>query len=165
MKITELRDHLIPVINEHCGAPIIQGDQIGDQPKGKHATYKITTPYGQGVGQAEEIPVVVDGISKMRRIDEYQATISFTAYAMDDDESVELAQSIYDWFKFDGLDTLQGLGVAVVEQTNITNRDAFVIEDYERRNGFDVILRIKRVRDFNVDWIEKVQLTHDKGRK
>ena len=163
MKASELRDILIPAINEHTGSPIIQGDQIGDKPEIAHATFKFTTPYGRGVGQAEEIPVIVDGVYTLRRKDEFQTVISFTAFAMNDDESVDLAQSIHDWFSFYGVDILQNIGIAVVDQTNVTNRDAFVIEDYERRNGFDVILRITRIQDLEVNWIETVQIDTEKG--
>jgi hypothetical protein len=158
MKVSELRDIIIPAIKVFTDALIIQEDQLGDQPEGPHATYKFTTPYMQGVGQAEETAIVEDGVYKLRRVDEHKKVISFTAYSMDEDESLELAQKIHDWFSFFGSDILQSIGVAVAEQTSVTNRDAFVVENYERRNGFDVILRIKRTQDLEIEWIEFAEI-------
>lgn len=159
MNVKELRAVLIPAIKKHCGAPIIMADQMGERPKVPHATYKLTTPYGKAVGQAEETGVVINGEYKLQRLSDYKTTISFTAYAMDDDDSVALAQKIYDWFSFAGIDVLQSIGVAVADQTDIINRDAFVIEDYERRNGFDVILRIPHQQLKDIEWIDSAVIT------
>lgn len=159
MNVKELRAVLIPAINKHCAAPIIMADQMGERPKVPHATYKLTTPYGKAVGQAEETGVVINGEYKLQKLSDYKVTISFTSYAMDDDDSVLLAQKIYDWFSFDGLDVLQSVGVAVADQTDIINRDAFVIEDYERRNGFDVILRVPHQQLKDIEWIDVAVIT------
>lgn len=159
MNVKDLRAVLIPAINKHCAAPIIMADQMGERPKVPHATYKLTTPYGKAVGQAEETGVVINGEYKLQRLSDYKTTISFTAYAMDDDDSVELAQKIYDWFSFAGVDVLQSIGVAVADQTDVINRDAFVIEDYERRNGFDVILRVPRQQLKDIEWIDSAVIT------
>lgn len=159
MNVKELRAVLIPAIKKHCAAPIIMADQMGERPKVPHATYKLTTPYGKAVGQAEETGVVIDGKYKLQRLSDYKTTISFTAYAMDDDASVALAQEIYDWFSFAGVDVLQSIGVAVADQTDVINRDAFVIEDYERRNGFDVILRIPHQQLKDIEWIDVAVIT------
>lgn len=159
MNVKELRAVLIPAIKKHCAAPIIMADQMGERPKVPHATYKLTTPYGKAVGQAEEIGVVINGEYKLQRLSDYKTTISFTAYAMDDDDSVGLAQEIYDWFSFAGVDVLQSIGVAVADQTDVINRDAFVIEDYERRNGFDVILRVPRQQLKDIEWIDSAVIT------
>lgn len=157
MKITEIRDAVIPEIAAFCGKPIIMGDTIGDKPKGPHATYKITLPYGKGVGQAEETMEAASDGAYVKRIEEYRSTFSFTAYAMDEDDSIELAQQIHDWFAFEGYAFLEGMGVVIADQTDVTNRDAFIVDDYERRNGFDVILKVMRTRKMEVDWFDKVQ--------
>lgn len=159
MNVKELRAVLIPAIKKHCNAPIIMADQMGERPKIAHATYKFTTAHGKAVGQAEETGVVINGEYKLQRLSDYKVTISFTSYAMDDDDSVVLAQKIYDWFSFAGLDVLQSIGVAIADQTDIINRDAFVIEDYERRNGFDVILRVPYQQLKDIEWIDSAVIT------
>lgn len=161
MRVTELRDAIIPALSQYCGSPIILADQIGPRPKVAHMTYKMTTPYGKSPGQAEETAVEINGEYKLKRVSDYKTTISFTSYAMDEVDSIDLAQKVHDWFSFDGLDTLQSIGVAVVMLTDVTNRDAFVINDYERRNGFDVILRVTHTQYKNIEWIEKVEINKE----
>lgn len=158
MEISDVRETIIPELTLFCGRPIIMADDVGEKPTGSHATYKITLPYGRGIGRPEEIPEPTPEGLQMKRIEEYRATFSFTAYSMDEIESYELAQKIHDWFSFEGYNFLNQFGIAVAEQTDITNRDAFIVENYERRNGFDVILRIMRTRRQNVDWFDKVAM-------
>jgi hypothetical protein len=157
MNLKELTAAIIPALTTFCGSPIIMADDMGEKPNGPHATYKITTKFGKGVGRAEEtFEQSADGL-KIKRVEEYKAIFSFTAYAMDDDESMDLAQQIYDWFAFDGYEFLDQFGIVIADQTDVINRDAFIVENYERRNGFDVIFRIIRKTTHDVDWFDKVQ--------
>lgn len=156
MKTSELKASIIPPLATFCGSPIIMADGVGDKPNGQHATYKITTPYGKGTGQPEQTIIQTETDVKLRQVNEYRTIISFTAYSMDEDESLDLAKKIYDWFAFDGYDVLDAIGVVIVEQTDITGRDAFIVENYERRNGFDVIIRIMDEKEKNVNWFDKI---------
>ncbi len=163
MKITDVRNAIIPPLATFCGVPIIMADDTGDKPAGPHATYKITMPYAKGVGHPEETTLyTVDGI-KIKRVSEYRATFSFTAYSMDEDESIELAQQIYDWFAFDGYEILDAIGVVIAEQTEVSNRDAFIVENYERRNGFDIIIKVMDEKTKDVDWFDRVRSITFKG--
>jgi hypothetical protein len=140
MNIVDVRNALIPKIKTFCNVPIIEADGNGPKPDGSHATYKFTNAYGKDNGRASE----VYSNNSMIRTESFKVTISFNAFDLDDDVSRELAQKIYDWFEFYGSDDLTANNIAVVELTNINNRDAFVVENYERRNGFDVIIRVSR---------------------
>jgi predicted CoA-binding protein len=55
------------------------------------------------------------------------------------------------------VDDLMAANIAVVELTSIANRDAFVVENYERRNGFDVIIRVGRELARVVNDVERVE--------
>lgn len=156
MKITEARDILIPAIAAFCKVPIIQADQTGDIPDGPHATYKFTTPYAKDVGQAETTFHSTDEGMELHHKENYKATLSITAYAMDSDISHDLAQQIHDWFGYQGHILLDNYGIVVVEKTNVVNRDAIFVEEYERRNGFDVIMRLSRKIIHDVDYFEYV---------
>lgn len=144
MSVKAIHNTLIPAIEAYCNVPIIRADQMGDKPSGAHAAYKITSPYIKGVGQPDRIMVPGELTMQDKSIESYKIVVSMTAYDMDDDTSMELAQSMYDWFAFHGEETLETAGVVVAEQTGVTNRDAFLVNDYERRNGFDVTLRVRR---------------------
>lgn len=156
MDIKTIRSALIPAINTFCGVPIIEADQEGKKPDGPHAAFKITSPYIKGVGQAEEIPIQTETTYQLKRIESYKITISFTAFDKDLDGSLDLAQKIHDWFAFYGSDTLGANDIVVVNQTAVDNRDAFVIDGYERRNGFDVVLRVTRELVRDIDYIEHI---------
>jgi hypothetical protein len=152
MKIVDIRNALIPKIKTFCNVPVIEADGNGPRPDGTHATYKFTTAFAKDNGR----PVEVYSNGQMTFQDSYKVTISLNAFDLDDDVSRELAQQIYEWFEFYGLDDLKAANIAVVELSNITNRDAFVVENYERRNGFDVIIRVTRELTRVVDNIETV---------
>jgi hypothetical protein len=153
MNISDVRNALIPKIKAFCNVPIIEADGNGPMPEGSFATYKFTTAYAKDVGR----PSDVFRADKTYRYDSYKATISISAYDLDDDASRDLAQKIYDWFGFYGEDDLTAVNVAVVELSNIVNRDAFVVENYERRNGFDVIIRVSRELSRADEFIERVE--------
>lgn len=143
MDAKQTRSALIPTITTFCGVPIIAADQTGDKPDGPHATFKITSPYIKGVGQPEQTAIQGDTF-KIQYAESYKIIYSFTAYDFDDDASMDLAQKIHDWFAFFGSDHLDNNNIVVAEQSGVGNRDAFVVDGYERRNGFDVTLRVTR---------------------
>lgn len=157
MGINEVRDIIIPEIETFCGMPVIMADDMGDKPDGPHITYKITMSKGRGIGQGDEI--FIPGVDKLQiqETKETRSTISFTAYALDDDVSRDMAQKIYDWFDFYGYEVLNELGVTISEITDISNRDTFIVENYERRNGFDVIIKMQDTKIRNVDYFDNVQ--------
>lgn len=157
MEIGQLRTQLMTLLNQQIGAPVIEADGNGKKPTVPHVTYKFTRMYGKDVGGEVLEGKDIQGVFKLVKSDSYKATISFTAYATDDDASRDLAQKVYDWFSFTGYDYLMTLNVAVVEQTDVINRDTFIIENYERRNGFDVIIRVARELMRDIYTIEKVE--------
>ncbi len=156
MNIQQLKNALIPELNNKVNGLIIEANQTGDKPDTPHATFNITTPYVKGAGRADERGVS-GSTYQLERIETYQVTISFTAYAMDEGDSLNLAQELHDWFQFDGYDFLNNNNIVVVNKDNIQNRDAFLVNDYERRNGFDVILRITRTLTKDSEFIENVE--------
>jgi hypothetical protein len=157
MNVTQLKNIIIPEIASFCDVPVIEADQIGERPSGPHATFKVTSPYLKDVGQAEQIMHQNGENLQLKHVESYKIVVSFTAYAMDSDTSFDLAQKIHDWFAFYGSDVLDSNDIVVVEQTAIQNRDVFLIDDYERRNGFDVTLRVTKEMVKNIDWFDKVE--------
>lgn len=163
MNIVELKKAIISPLAAYAGSKIIRADNLGNKPEEPHATYKITMPYGAGVGYPEEVFLDGGNSAIIQQTTEHKATFSFTAYAMKEDESILLAQKIHEWFSFYGYDIFDNLGVTIIEQTDIANRDAFVVENYERRNGFDVIIKYMDVKTREVDWFEQVDHNFKRG--
>lgn len=158
MQITEIRDALMPALFAHCGVPIIEQDQTGVRPDGPHGTYKFTSPYIKDVGLPNETAIAEGNTYFLSQSETYKVTLSLSAYAMDGDESYGLAVKMREWFDFYGADELEGIDVVVVTLGNIENRDAFVVDDYERRNGFDVTLRVFKELKREVGYIEKIEV-------
>lgn len=156
MNLDTFKNTIIPLLKTFVGVPVIRADQLGGSIDGPHMTYKITTAYGQDKGQAEEVGQELAGGLVLTRTESFRRVVSFTAYAMDDEVSSELAQKARDWFSFAGYERLSALNVVVIEATGVANRDAFVLEDYERRNGFDVTLRMTRESHTVVDYLDGV---------
>lgn len=157
MSIKNFKAMLIPAIKAFCNVPIIEADQSGDKPKGPHATFKITSPFIKGVGQAEQRAKFGQSKYELSRVEDFKRVLSFTAYAMDEDESFDLAQQIHDWFEFYGYEFLNNKNVVVIEATAVQNRDVFLFDDYERRNGFDVTLRLTRELVQEAEYIESLK--------
>lgn len=159
MSIKDFKDVLIPEIKRHVNVPVIEADQIGDPPDGPHVVFKITMRYGKDRGQADERGITLPDSLVLSRVESFKRVISFTAYDMDNDSSIDLAQKVHDWFSFVGYDFLSSKNMVLVEATSVQNRDSFVLEDYERQNGFDVTLRLTRELQQVVEYIEQVNVT------
>jgi hypothetical protein len=163
--IARVRDLIIPELNRFCAAPIIEADQTGNKPNGPHATFKFTSPRFKDIGQAEETghyealfvtPYMISEVYQIKRVEHFKITISITAIDEDIDGSMDLASKLHEWFDFYGSEILDIGKIAVVEKTDIQNRDVFIAEDYERRNGFDVILRVTKEMFRDAPFIQEV---------
>lgn len=165
MSIEDFRNKVIPAIHALVGVPIVEADQTADAPEGLHASYKVTLPYAKGVGQPDRM-YKDDGISlDMVNVENYKATVSITTYAFDDPEngifdlSENLAQDIHDWFRFHGEDILGECGIVIMDATDVSNRDTIIVENYERRHGFDCIMRMSReIVTKDVGYFDRVEL-------
>lgn len=159
MNITELRDSIIPKLKAFCGVPIIEADQVAKKPETTHATYKFTSPYLKDVGWADIVPEGEGDTYTLNHKETYKVVASFTAYDADIDLSIQLAQKMHDWFAFQGRFDLDDAGIVVVSLGDVENRDALVVDGYERRNGFDVTFRVGRVLSKPFDWIDRAEIT------
>jgi hypothetical protein len=158
VKISEIRDALIIPLHTFAGVPVIEQEDTGDQPTGPHATYKFTSSYIKDVGMSEEWAEASEDTYVLKQQETFKVALSITAYAADSDASFDLAMTLREWFQFYGQDDLEAANIAVVNLGNVDNRDAFVVDEYERRNGFDVILRVSKELSMDVGYIEKVEI-------
>ena len=88
-------------------------------------------------------------------------TLSVTVFDRDGERIHPLSQAAYDWFSIPELggDWLQPTGAVIVEVTPITDRDTVLDEQIERRQGFDVRLRVLDTVQVTVPTIERVRIT------
>ena len=156
MSIADIKNLLIPQIKTFVSVPVIDADQNAPKPDGTHASYKFTSSYLKGVGKPNE--TVIQGTSSytIQSEEEYKMVVSFSSYDVDKDVSFDLSQKIHDWFTFYGQDFLESNNLVVSDITGIQNRDILLVDDYERRNGFDVTLKTLRTLEKQIDIIENV---------
>jgi hypothetical protein len=153
MSLADIKSLLIPEIKRFVGVPVVDADQNAPKPDGTHATFKITSSYLKATGKPNE---ETDQSGLLKSYDEYNFVISFSSYDLDQDISFDLSQKIRDWFTFYGQDFLDSNNLVVSDITGIQNRDILLVDDYERRNGFDVTLKTIRTLEKQIDIIETV---------
>ena len=88
-------------------------------------------------------------------------TLSVTVFDRDGAQIHGITQAAHDWFSIPELggDWLQPTGAVIVEVTPITDRDTVLDAQIERRQGFDVRLRVVDILQVTVPTIERVLIT------
>ena len=164
---TQLRSDILKELNNHIAPTkaIIQ-DQNGPRPQYPFLTCKFSTPYSPQQGQALETgkAIVSNNLDfkfdyQYTREEQPKITISITAYSETLDEAETKAMLAYRWFDFIGYEYLKEKDLIVVDRTDIQERDTLIIDDYERRKGFDVVLRTVDTDTRVVETIESVIVT------
>ncbi|MDD5484055.1 MAG: hypothetical protein PHP98_10495 [Kiritimatiellae bacterium] len=67
---------------------------------------------------------------------------SFTVHAADRDQSHAIGLAAIRWFEVDGYGWLKNRGIIPAEIMALTSRDAYLIDAWQRRVGFDVRFRV-----------------------
>lgn len=158
MKRSFFQNAVLPALTAFVKHPVIWADQVGDRLDRPHATYKITLPYSKGAGKPNYTYKTENTDFLAVSSENYRATISFSTFSLDDEISQEMAQNIHDWFNFHGSELLDDLGIVIVEVTDVTNRDAFILEGYERRYGFDIVIRHNRSISKVIDFFDRMEI-------
>jgi len=148
INVIAIRNAVISALATYISHPVVMLDQAAKKPPYPFVGYKVITPYAPERGSVAEIDEMVPSANpdfeydiERTAIEQPTMTISFTVYAKTEDEALSLALQAQEWLRFSGYDTLSENNVVVVETTPVQNRDTLIINDYERRQGFDAILR------------------------
>lgn len=144
-------------LREHLGVPIIRGNQTAPSPAYPFGSYTVTTIATANHGTWQKHP---DGID--RKLVRSIWSLSFVSD--DEDESVFLAVKARSWFEHTGRVWLAEHGVTVQSTTDIHNRGNLLTVEYERKNGFDVVLYVyDEVEDPANEYghIESAEVAHE----
>lgn len=135
---------------------VIQANGEGIKPALPFGTYNITSPYINGTGReiTEYIPNQ-DGLEQ-KKIEEYRTTLSFNFYADTEEETIELAFGVRQWFLFYGEEFLNEQNIVVAEIGNMENRTTFLVDSYEYKHGFDVQLRLTDEQTKTIDYFNQL---------
>ena len=140
---------MVSGLNQYINLPVIMLEQVAEKPGYPFVGYKFTTPYNPEAGQAAETGANVPSADpaftedyEYTRTDQPTMTISITAYSKDSDQAHELALQARSWCAFHGYEYLKKHNIIVAQLGALQNRDTLIVGDYERRQGFDAVLRV-----------------------
>lgn len=159
---------VIQELQAYLEKPVIYANQNRPKPEYPFLTYSITATYIKGLGrEIREVEVVAseseifDYDIEENIIDQAQFTVSVTAYGDNPSSAMQLSIDARDFINGQGRDILRPKQVVIVEVGNITNRDTLLVDDYERRSGFDVRFRVVRENKFRYETIEEANINKE----
>ena len=147
---------------EELGYPIVLGLQIYDKPGDDEKPSETDYPFvGYNIMSQRRVANIQFSEEKERDIhiwweEQYEFILSFVAVAESPYDSLEAAKELFEWLSIKGQDYMSEKQIVFISATPITNRDFLLINNYERRNGFDCRLRMGRRIEKDKPMIEKV---------
>lgn len=156
-----LKNKIIKGLNEYMGCNIVPTDTAARKPEYPYLSYKITSPIENSGGFSlinKLVPSESEAFDydiEVVRQEQAHFSLSVNAYSMDDDEACGFAIKAADWFKFMGYEYLISCNIVIVNVGNVGDRTAQIVDDYERRYGFDVRCRTARAIRKRVETIER----------
>lgn len=133
--VESLKDYLS---TEFRPCEIVRQNQIAEVPPYPYVSYTITTPVSMSGGTYS---VSEDG----RQYKQMEQTWSFTVQSDDQDEALNLAIRMHDFFSLVGLTKLADNDIVVHRVRDVTTRDNLISIQYEYRNGLDVTFGLLNV--------------------
>lgn len=155
-----IRNDVIYGLYLHNSLVITHNPTAENRPPYPFMGYTVTSPYlGSGHGNEDYDLVPSENPSfdfdALTRVDlQPEATLSFTAYAETTTEALSIAKDAWNWFRVIGTDYLASKGIVVVEVMPIQTRDLLEVDQYERREGFDVRFRFDDRIENRIETIE-----------
>lgn len=139
--IENVRNKIVAGLYAFVQKPVIFQPQNTPLPPYPFVAFSITSDYMRTLddGNVQNVPQLVD--LKETLSSNVEITFSFNAYSLNSLEAKNLAKKVHDYFRFVGYQYLADNGIIVVDVGNVQNRDLLEVDQYERREGFDVRIR------------------------
>lgn len=133
---------------QYAGIFVIEANPGAPKPSKPYLTMLFTSPY---IPEGERSIITYANVPSLdpnfdfdleeTRYSNDTMSCSFNIYGQDPDEAVQVGLMAQEWLKFKGLDYLRSKGIVVEECMSLQNRDTYIVDSWERRQGFDVIFR------------------------
>ena len=88
---------------------------------------------------------------------ERNVTLSFNIYSNTHDDAYEKAKQMRRWFENRSAEFCDEHNIAFASISDVTNRTTFLIDSYDEKYGFDVIVRYNDVDQYEIDYFDKVE--------
>ena len=165
MGIKRIRNAIVKGLYKHLGMIPIPLEDLQKKEEYPYLTYNFINPYTQFRGQGNEYRELVPSTDERFEFDveetlklEPQATISINAYSREKLEAQETAKRAMDWFLYEGYQYLADNNIVVVNVEASGDRTVQIIDFYEHRVGFDVIIRFADELKRRYETIETVKV-------
>jgi len=150
---------IVAGLHEHTGADVVPTNTADRRPGYPYISYNITSSLNAKTFSRvdEVIPSTTPGFDydvKVIRKEQPYFMLSISAYSENEAEAYDLAEKARDWFTFHGDLYFVALNIVAVNASNITDRTQQIVDDFERRYGFDVRIRAARATVKRVEGVE-----------
>lgn len=162
---------IVAGLKEHLQiSNVIEMDQPAPKPLYPFVGFKWVTTVPEAGTDRKTVRTVSTADAKWDKDIEYRyvrnpvMTMSLTVYDKGNSDGIHtLTQSAHTWFSIPelGADRLEPTGAVILDVSAITGRDTVLDREIERRQGFDVRLRVVDVVTVTVPTIERV-IVNDK---
>lgn len=153
MRVIDIQNAL----DDYLSRPVILAEQNGPRPTYPYISIKEMISFIPASGHASITDAdLIDDIERTATT-QPKMSLSLTAYGKEFQDTSTLIQQAHNWFTFTGYQSLKDLGLVVAEVQAVMNRDSLIVEDYERKRGFDVILRFVHKQSKIVEEIKVVK--------
>jgi len=137
-----IRNEIIGSLSSFLEIPVIDGNTVNKKPNYPYGSYVVTTLSSKEF----ENPREIDFTNTVNtRKEDLTMTISFNFYGLSLDDANLKAFKALEYFEFYETLSESDSKIVVVNTTDVQNRDVLLVDQRERRAGFDVIFRVESV--------------------
>lgn len=168
MDYAEIRNVIVSGLHQYLQKPVVPTDTTQPKPPYPFVSYKFTTLYRPDAPVMIRSPVPSTD-SDFEQDVEYtlqeqpQMVLSISTYSLDEAEAYGLAIQVLNWFKLHGYRYLKELNLIIVSTTALQDRSILLVDNFEKRIGFDVTLRTVHEQKDRVESIEVYVLEGEKA--
>lgn len=162
VQIRDIRNAIVKGLYQYLDLIPIPIEDLKNKEPYPYITYNFISPYTPFNGQGNYSKKLVPSNDERFELDveetlELQptATISINSYSDDKLEAHELAKKAMDWFKHIGEQELYDDNIVVVSIEAFGDRSLLIVDNYEYRIGFDVIIRFTDIIKRRLETIEE----------
>lgn len=166
MDYAAIRNGLVSGLYQHLQVPVVPTDTNQPKPPYPFVSYKFTTLYRPDAAVMTRSPVPSTDPDFEQDIEytlkeQLQMVLSISTYSEDEVEAYGLALQVQAWFKLQGYRYLKENNLIVVKTTALQDRTMLIVDNFEKRIGFDVTLRTYSEQKGRVESIEIYVLEGD----
>ena len=168
MDLEMIRNGIVLDLHNYVQKPIVMFNHNAPKPHYPYITYNFALPYNQNgensvckskLAESEDPSFEFDILET--RTKHVLITMSIDSYSMNALEAHNLAKKAYDWFRHVGYTNLKNLNLVVQSIEGFAERDTLIVGDYERRVGFDIILRTTDTIERRIETIEEYKIEEE----